>query len=102
LVSGHVLECLLKAYLAKRGVSEADLKKPALRHDLAELWRRAGSRGLAISSSPPSWVEQLSGLHNQPFNLRYPMRFHGLVLPGCEPMVSELRALLELVGNAVA
>jgi hypothetical protein len=97
LVSGHLLECSLKAFLSSRGVTEAELKKPSLRHNVSELWRRAAALGLPIASAPPPSVECLNGLHDAPFHLRYPMGFHGLVLPGTEPMLSQLEAVLLLV-----
>jgi hypothetical protein len=52
LVCGHVAECALKAYLARQGVSEADLRKADVRHNLVELWHRAHARGLATDLSP--------------------------------------------------
>lgn len=97
LVAGQALEGLLKAYLSKRGTPESELKQHAVRHNLKELWQRAVRGGLPIPPAPPQWVECLSGLHDSPFHLRYPMGLNGLVLPGAQPMAAELEALLEVV-----
>ena len=97
LLAGQMLECLLKAYLSKHGAAESDLKQHTVRHNLKELWLRANQSGLPNDSTPPQWVECLSGLHNSPFYLRYPMGLNGLVLPGVQLMASELESLLEAV-----
>ena len=101
LVAGQALECLLKAYLSKRGVTEDELKQHAVRHNLKELWARANRAGLPNAPVSPQWVECLSRLHNSPFYLRYPMGLNGLVLPGSEPMASELVALVEVVRQGI-
>ena len=101
LVSGHMLECLLKAFLSSRGTTESELKKRGLRHNLSKLWRQASIAGLQISPTPPAWVERLSALHNHPFYLRYPMGLNGLFLPATEPMLSEMQALLDLVRQKI-
>jgi hypothetical protein len=96
LVAAHILECLLKAYLSRDG-SDTELKKPDVRHDLNALWAMARAEGLRVQESPPSWVDRLSDLHKPPYYLRYSTGVHGIVLPGVEPMTSELGALLEIV-----
>jgi hypothetical protein len=96
LVAAHVLECLLKAYLS-RGGSDAALKQKEVRHNLNALWAMAFAQGLRIPESPPDWVDRLSGLHDDPYHLRYSTGVHGIVSPGAEPMTSELAALLETV-----
>ena len=101
LLAGQTLECLLKAYLSKQGTPENDLKQHTVRHNLKELWVRANQSGLPIASVTPQWVECLSGLHNSPFYLRYPMGLNGLVLPGAQPMASELETLLEAVRQGI-
>src|SRR5688500_9418898 len=60
-LSGQVVECALKAYLADRGLSETDLK--AIGHNLLELWTRATAHDLAFGSGPPVWLQRLSELH---------------------------------------
>ena len=96
LVAAHVLECLLKTYLSRDG-SDAELKGRELRHNLNALWARAFAQGLQVSESPPSWVDCLSVLHNTPYYLRYSTGVHAVVLPGAEPMMSELVALVDIV-----
>lgn len=96
LVAAHVLECLLKAYISRDG-SDTALKEAKVRHNLNALWALAFAQGLRAQEPPPSWVDCLSGLHNTPYYLRYSTGVHGVVLPGVEPMTSELEALLEIV-----
>ena len=96
LVAAHVLECILKAYLSHRGVTENDLKDPKRRHNLELLWQEAAGRGLGIDVVPASWCVRLNELHNTPYHLRYP-RVHALVLPAAEPMTSELESIVGLV-----
>ena len=94
----HVLECLLKAYLSKAGLSDASLRNHATRHNLNALWALAALQGLRIQATPPDWVTCLSGLHGPPFYfLRYATRVHVIVSPAAEPMASELLAILEVV-----
>jgi hypothetical protein len=100
LVAAHVLECLLKAYLSRSG-SDAALKDPKVRHNLNALWELAVAQGLAVPKSPPSWVADLSGLHDSPYYLRYSPGVNGIVAPGAEPMTSELLALAEIVKRKI-
>ena len=93
----HVLECLLKSYLSKVGISDASLRKKSIRHDLNALWSLAGSHGLRVPATPPVWAACLSGLHGPPYYLRYSTGVHAIVSPAAEPMASELAGLLELV-----
>ena len=101
LVAGHVLECLLRAYLSRHG-SDAALKKPDVRHDLNALWAMAFAQGLQVSEAPPSWVDRLGNLHKSPYHLRYSTGVHAIVSPAAEPMTSELAALLEIVRGQLA
>ena len=100
-LAAQVLECALKAYLANIGVSESDLKKKSRRHNLEVLWKESVSHGLGISASPPDWCVRLNQLHDTPYHLRYPLRVHGLVLPGSEPMTSELKSVVAAVSSRV-
>ena len=102
LVSAHVLECLLKAFLSKALGSDAPLTKdPKLRHNLLALWSLAQQKGLALPAQPPSWVECLSGLHDHPFYLRYSTGVNVIISPASEPMASDLQQLLGVVKSAV-
>jgi len=99
---GQALECMLKAYLAKNGTPEGELKKHTLRHDLKALWLLANQNGLLTAViPPPAWLERLSQLHNGPFVLRYPMGLNGLLLPGTQPMLSDLEVILADVRSHV-
>lgn len=99
LVAAHVLECLLKAYLARSG-SDAAVKKRQVRHNLNALWNMARADGLPIPEVP-HWVNTLSGVHDSPYFLRYSTGVHGLVTPGAEPMTSELRSLVGIVAQNI-
>ena len=95
LVSGHALECLLKAYISRNGLDVG--QNTVIRHNLKALWYMASAEGLQIPASPPSWVDRLSSLHNAPYELRYSTWVHGVVLPDAEPMTAELIRLLNVV-----
>lgn len=96
MVSAHVLECTLKAYLSRSG-DDARVKHRKVRHNLNVLWSMAHADGLTIPCSPPQWADCLSHLHNSPYYLRYSTGVHILSTPAPEPMTSELAALLEQV-----
>lgn len=49
LLSGHILECSLKAFLSKAGLTERDLKKVG--HNLSKLWELSVTKGLPISTA---------------------------------------------------
>lgn len=94
-LSGQIVECALKSYLMQQGVPEAELKHHKVRHNLAELWSRSETAGLAVPH--PIWLARLSELHAGPYILRYPMGIHGVVLPQCAEMATDLQALLRTV-----
>jgi len=96
LVSAHVLECALKAYLSKDG-SDSAVRTPDVRHNLIALWRLAHKDGLNVPKQPFDWVNVLSHVHDCPYYLRYSTGVHGISVPGPEPMVTELETLLERV-----
>ena len=99
MVSAHVLECTLKAYLSRTGDDRKVRanKCPNVRHNLNALWTLAHSDGLNIQSQPPQWVACLSQLHDSPYFLRYSTGVHGMSTPAPEPMTTELAALVEQV-----
>lgn len=102
LLSAHVLECLLKGFLSKAlGSDEPLTKDPKLRHNLLALWARARENGLVLTDPAPAWVVCLSGLHDQPYYLRYSKGVHAVVSPAPEPMTTELHALLGVVKGAI-
>lgn len=101
LVSAHVLECTLKAYISRDG-SDSVIKASDLRHNLVGLWSLAHERGLQISSTPPSWVTTLGQTHGSPYHLRYSTGVHGISMPSPEPMATELQSLLDLVQATIS
>lgn len=90
LLAAHALECVLKGALAYSGVTETELKSPALRHDLEALWLRSAQFVPSLGASVPEWAKRLSGLHNWPYVLRYPVGVNGLVLPSPVEVAKEL------------
>jgi hypothetical protein len=50
---------------------------------------------------PPDWAGTLNSLHDYPYNLRYPMGLHGLVLPNAQQTTSELGHLIETVRQTI-
>ncbi len=93
MISAHVLECILKAYLSKSG-DDRRLRQSDVRHNLEALWSLARADGLNIQIQPPQWVADLSQLHDSPYYLRYSTGVHGIVVPAPEPMATELAALI--------
>jgi hypothetical protein len=93
-ISAHVLECLPKAYLSKRGRTWSNREQ----HDLVRLWEMAREEGLPIDNPPPKWVLDLEALHSGPdYYLRYSTGVHGIVGPVLDDMTSGLATLLETV-----
>jgi hypothetical protein len=101
LVSAHVLECLLKAYLSREGSDKELTNDQKIRHNLKGLWMKALDEGLHIFPSPPGWVDSLSLVHDYPFYLRYSTGVRGFPLPPPEPMASELAAIAEVVQEQI-
>jgi hypothetical protein len=92
----NAVECALKSFLANGRMTDEELKKPGIRHNLAGLWRLAFEKGLDIGE-PPDWVKRLSEVHDWPYYLRYLTGVHGLVLPNAGITASELDRLVEKV-----
>jgi hypothetical protein len=96
LVAGQILECALKAFLAKKtGLPEKDLRQK-FGHDLSKLWTQAANLGLPIGNMPP-WATTLNSLHESPYHLRYPMKVNALVFPNTHETESGLRSLIDTV-----
>jgi hypothetical protein len=74
-LAAQTLECTLKAYLTKLGLSAPVRRKG---HDLINLWRTAAEASaaapskLSISVRPPEWCVMLNVFHEYPFLDRYP------------------------------
>jgi hypothetical protein len=101
LLSGQILECSLKAFLAKAGEMEDELRQKAFRHNVLALWKRAETKGLRIGAIPPQWAVTLDSLHNKPYYLRYASGLHGWVLPNAQQMMSDLKHLVETVRQRI-
>lgn len=99
LVTAHILECTLKAFLSRDG-KDSRLKKPNLRHHIEGLWNLAKAEGLPIDALP-RWASVLSSIHDHPYHLRYSKGMHGIVTPAPEPMATELKALIEIVEREI-
>jgi hypothetical protein len=100
LVSAHVAECALKAFLSRDG-SDAAVKSSTIRHNLSSLWEAAHDQGLAVSMPLPSWLIQLSGVHDSPYQMRYSTGVHGLVLPNAETMAEGVQSLVSTIEAAL-
>src|SRR5260221_12120807 len=55
-VGGHVLECLLTAFLVHQNRGANALRGPEIRHDLVSLWKMASTKGLNVELSAPNGV----------------------------------------------
>lgn len=98
LLCGHGTEAALKALLAQTGLTAAELSTRPYGHDLLALWERAVSSGAKVAAPRPKWVDHLHRVHAAPYNLRYPLGFHAIVLPNMQLMVLGLK---ELVGAVI-
>ena len=102
ILAAHVLECSLKAYLAKQGYSEKKLRERPYGHNLGNLWKEAEAKGLKIQTMAPDWVNRLSELHGGPrYLLRYSTGVHAIVGPPIKSMVSELGEILATVQSQI-
>lgn len=101
-LAAQTLECALKAYLAKVGITDSELKDRKRRHNLEVLWREAVSHGLSIQAEPAQWCLILNSAHDQPhYYIRYPIGINMVTLPDLVPMVLELGELVAAVARAV-
>lgn len=101
ILAGHATECLLKAMLSRAGMTETALAKPSFGHNLEALWRAASTKTGRIPEQIPDWVKHLNQGWAPPFPLRYPTKWHGLVLPVIVDMRAGLGSLLVIAEIAV-
>jgi hypothetical protein len=101
LLGAHVLECGLKAALAKAGTAPAELRSRHLGHNLVALWQRTAASGVLLPDPAPGWLNILGRLHASPYRLRYAEGTHGLVLPAVAPLLADLEAIVGLVRTRV-
>jgi hypothetical protein len=97
MLCGHGTEAALKALRAESSTPGNELSRSPYGHDLVTLWDAATSIGTRAASPRPPWVDQLQRVHGRPFNLRYPLGFHAIVLPNLQVMVAGLEELVLLV-----
>jgi HEPN domain-containing protein len=101
LLAAQALECLLKAYLVKKGFDVETLKKEPYGHDLKKLWEEAADNGLGVSRQPPEWCSILNETYNKPYHLRYPIKVNAFAVPDCSKMLDELSKLIEQVERII-
>lgn len=100
MLASHGLELALKAYLLHSGVSVAELKRRDVRHNLAQLWFDAKSRGLNIEWPQPWWLRVLALYYDYPYLYRYPTEGQATAIPDSDTLPSELRGALTTVAAA--
>jgi hypothetical protein len=94
----HAVEIGLKAFLASRGVSDAELKND-LRHKIDPLMRAAISKGLVIGTLTASEIMQLNEAHAKHWP-RYP-REEGKPVFAIESFEPYVRELLQAVSKSI-
>jgi hypothetical protein len=101
LLCGHACEAALKALLAQSGRSAATLSRAPYGHDILYLWQSAENIGHPLPSPQPDWVGQLHRVYDRPFHLRYPLGFHGIVLPNQSAILRGTECLVSLATSFV-
>ena len=119
LVSGLIVECLLKAYLARKNSKPGAPGDAPKGHDLELLWSAAVQAGLSIVPVAPAWCVVLNSLHfgNKdpentgennpvPYELRYPLRYQsrmkGLTFPNTGEMLAGVQVLFDAVARVLS
>jgi hypothetical protein len=102
-LAAQTLECTLKAYIAKLGLT-APTKRQG--HDLINLWRTAvkasttATKKVTLDPTPPQWCVMLNVFHDYPYLDRYPCE-HGLAVKTERAQLArELRTILTEVEAA--
>jgi hypothetical protein len=94
ILTAHALELVLKAFLAKSGLSNKKLRKEPFGHNLVKLYAEARKRGLSISvNGAETNIQCMGEYHSVP--LRY--EFRTRELPPCEIFFPIVEAILEEV-----
>lgn len=101
LLCGHACEAALKAVLAQSGTTATNLSKAPYGHDILFLWKSAQDISLPLPAPQPAWVAQLDRVYDKPFHLRYPLGFHGIVLPSQVEMLRGTESLVALAASFV-
>lgn len=102
-LAAQTLECSLKAYIAKLGLTAPTRRQG---HDLINLWRTAvkasttATKKITIDPTPPEWCVMLNVFHDYPYLDRYPGE-HGLAVKTERAQLArELRTILTEVEAA--
>jgi hypothetical protein len=94
IVTLHAMELGLKAFLAKNGLTEIELRKKPYSHDLAALYSEAVRRGLSVSIPDLNkTLEHLNQYHSKWARLRYNFS-DTRELPLCSDLFPIISALL--------
>jgi hypothetical protein len=101
LLCGHGTEAALKALLSESGLTAEELSEKPYGHKLVTLWGHAAARGCPLPMPVPEWVEHLNRVHAYPYSLRYPLKFHAIVLPNQNAMLAGLEFLVGKVNEVV-
>ncbi len=119
LLGGQIVECILKAFLARNNSSPESPGEAPKVHDLESLWSDAVQAGLSIAPIAPAWCVTLNSLHygnkdpentgeNRPvppdrrFPLRYQSRMNGLTFPVTADMHTGVVVLFHSVSRALS
>ena len=94
LLCGHGTESALKALLAQTGLTAAQLSHSPYGHNLVALWDKAISARAPVANPRPQWLDHLHRVYATPFHLRYPLGFHGIVLPNMQLMLAGFESLV--------
>ncbi len=98
---GHGCESVLKAILVCKGMTSDELSKKRFGHNILALWAEAEKREPRLPFPRPDWVGQLNQVHASPFQLRYPLGFHAIVLPNQSAMVQGIEELISLASSCI-
>lgn len=112
LLGGFLVECALKAFLSRKGLTAKELRNPPRGHDLEALWVEAVKYGLSLDPSPPQWCFVLNCLHFENnenkqngvkvlYQLRYQSEVHGLSFPVTGDMLVGLQSVVQTVEQAL-
>lgn len=96
----HAIELALKAYLALRGVSDAELKSRAFRHDFENCLTGAIARGLPLGPLAAAEIERLKTAHLE-YWARYPRREAGQPVYTIEQFEVYAQELFDAAGRSI-
>lgn len=101
LLSGHALECMLKAYLcyADKNITLANLKS-FFGHDLLKLVDKSTELGLKFPDSKQNWLHGLDKIYDKPFELRY-LSSAGGQFPNPHIMFNDLKIIFNILKELI-